>query len=269
MLAWVLTAALAQTPSLVDFGGDPARGEVLAGLGGCASCHTLDDDEVPYGGGYAVVTDFGTFYGSNLTPHPEHGLGSWSFVDFVQAMRYGRSPEGRSYWPAFPYPSFTGMEERDLADLWAFLQTLEPVDRPDRDHEIGGRWRLGFWRLLAFRPGPRPAPDDPQLQRGAYLVNHVGHCGECHTPRSGIGRLKWRHHSLDGTDEGPHPGPSLTEGLAEWSDGDLDTFLTMGMEPDGDFAGGGMGEIVSEGTSQLSDEDRAAMIAWIRHVATR
>ena len=89
------------------FDGDPERGAVIAGLGGCASCHTETDD-APYGGGYAVVTDFGTFYGSNLTPHDE-GLGGWSFEDFQRAMHHGRGPDGRAYWPAFPYPSFTGM----------------------------------------------------------------------------------------------------------------------------------------------------------------
>ncbi len=247
--------------------GDPEHGAVLAGLGGCASCHTLDDDEVPFGGGYAVVTDFGTFYGSNLTPDPEHGLGRWTFDDFRRAMHQGRGPDGKAYWPAFPYPSFTGMTDQDLADLWAFLQQQQPVDRPDQAHEIGGRWRLGFWRMLAFHQGPRPVPDDPVLARGAYLVNHVGHCGECHTPRTSIGRLQWRHHDLEGTDVGPHPGPSLTEGLAAWSDSDVDTFFSMGMFPDGDFAGGGMGTIVFEGTAKLSPEDRAAIIAWLRQVA--
>ncbi len=261
-MLWALAMALAADPT-----GDPDRGAVLAGLGGCASCHTLDDDSTPYGGGYAVVTDFGTFYGSNLTPHAS-GLGGWSFDDFRDAMRHGRDPEGRSYWPAFPFPSFTGMSDDDLSDLWAFLRTQEPIDRPSPEHDIGGRWRLGFWRMLAFSKGPRVEPDDPQLARGAYLVNHVGHCGECHTPRSAIGRLQWRRHDLAGTADGPHAGPSLTDGLASWDDGDLTTFFTMGMTPDGDFAGGGMGAIVLEGTAKLSDADRNAMIAWIRQVAS-
>jgi mono/diheme cytochrome c family protein len=254
----LLSLALAGPPA-----GDAARGEVLAGLGGCASCHTADDGPA-YAGGHAIVTEFGTFYGTNLTPHDEHGLGRWSFDDFVVAMTKGRSPEGRPYWPAFPYPSFTGMTDADLADLWAFLQTLEPVDLADVPHDASGRWRLPLWRMVAFRPGPRPVPDDPVLARGAYLVQHVGHCGECHTPRSGIGRVRWRHHDLQGTDEGPKPGPSLVE--LGWTDSELDTFLVMGMEPDGDFAGNGMGAVVAEGTSRLSADDRAAMIAWLQHL---
>lgn len=259
---WALALALAGDPV-----GDPDQGAVLAGLGGCASCHTQDDDAVPFGGGYAVVTDFGTFYGSNLTPHAE-GLAGWTFEDFRRAMHHGRSPEGRSYWPAFPFPSFTGMTDDDLAHLWAFLQAQQPVDRANRDHDVGGRWRLPFWRLLAFSAGPRVEPDDPVLARGAYLVNHVGHCGECHTPRSGIGRLKWRHHDLEGTDEGPHAGPSLTDGLTDWDDDDLGLFFTMGMLPDGDFAGSGMGTVVYEGTAKLTEADRSAIIAWLRHVAS-
>jgi len=256
LILW-LGLALAGTP-------DPEWGGVLAGLAGCASCHTADDG-APFAGGHAIETDFGTFYGSNITPDPEHGIGGWSFEDFERAMLKGVSPDGHAYWPAFPYPSFTGLSDDDLVDLWAYLQQVPADPRPDTPHEVGGRWRLPLWRLVAFRKGPRPAPDDLVLQRGAYLANAVGHCGECHTPRNGIGKVLWRRHDLEGTTEGPRPGPSLV--ALDWSDGDLETFLMMGMEPDGDFAGGGMGSIVAEGTSRLSVEDRAALIAWIRYLA--
>lgn len=257
MLAIWLGLALAGPP-------DAAHGELLAGLGGCASCHTADDG-APYAGGHAIETDFGTFYGSNLTPDPVHGLGAWSYDDFVRAMRRGKAPDGHPYWPAFPFPSFTGLTDADLADLWAFLQGLEADPRPDTPHEASGAWRLPLWRLVAFREGPRPVPDDPVLARGAYLVDHVGHCGECHTPRNGIGKVLWKRHDLEGTREGPKPGPSLVD-LDGWSDKELDLFFVMGMLPDGDFAGNGMGTVVAEGTSKLSGDDRAAMIAWLRHV---
>ena len=114
----------------VALGQDADRGRVLAGLGNCAGCHTADDGE-PYAGGHAIETTFGTFYGTNLTPDPEHGIGQWTREDFVRAMRRGRTPRGASYYTAFPFAAFTGLTDRDLDDLWAYLGTLEPSSRPD------------------------------------------------------------------------------------------------------------------------------------------
>ncbi|MCA9569541.1 MAG: c-type cytochrome, partial [Myxococcales bacterium] len=221
--------------------GDPAIGAALAGLGGCAACHTADGGP-PWAGGHAVETPRGTFYGSNLTPDPEHGLGAWGFDDFRRAMREGRAPDGHAYWPAFPYTSFTNLTDEDLGHLWAFLQTLEPVARPDQPHEgIPPRWQLQVFRWRAFHEGPEP------LDRGAYLGTAVGHCRECHSPRTWIGRIRTRH-ELEGGHAPFTVAPAIDpEALAGWSADDLDTLFTLGMSPDGDFPGGGMSRIVDEG----------------------
>lgn len=240
--------------------GDPAVGAVLAGLGGCEACHTADDGP-PFAGGHAVETPRGTFYGSNLTPDPDNGLGAWSFEDFRRAMREGRAPDGHAYWPAFPYTSFTLLRDEDLAHLWAHLQTLEPVALPNRPHEdIPPGWQLGVFRWRAFDEGPAPA----DMDRGTYLGTAMGHCRECHTPRTWIGRLKLRH-DLEGGEAPFTEAPAILPTAFEtWSADDLDTFLTLGMTPDGDFPGGGMQRIVEHGTSQLSAADRAALVGWLK-----
>lgn len=253
---------------------DPAmvRGERLAGLAGCAACHTAEDG-APFAGGHALHTDFGTFHGSNLTPDPEHGLGGWTFEDFHRAMREGKRPDGRSYYPSFPFTSFTGLTDDDLSDLWAFLQTVPADPRPDEPHDLRRgyrkRWVLGLWRTFAFRKGPFEADaDDPVVARGEYLVDVVGHCGECHTPRSGLGALK-RRRWLAGSDAEPEPAPNITphdDGVGSWELDDWLTFLDMGMLPDGDWVGGEMARIVEEGTAPLSEADREAMARYLMSV---
>ncbi len=254
---------------------DAERGAYLAAVAGCVSCHTGPDGP-RWAGGYALETDFGTFYGTNLTQDPDHGLGAWTEADFLRAMRRGRSPRGRPYYPSFPYPSYTGMTEEDLRDLWAFLETLEPLAVPNRDHEVRGlygwRFLLRFWKLFEFRRGPfDAASEDPVLARGAYLVDAVGHCGECHTPRNGIGGLRPRHY-LAGSDAAPAPSPNITphpDGVEGWGEGDWRMLLEIGMLPDGDFVGQQMGDIVDEGTSRLTPKDQEAMIRWLLAVEPR
>lgn len=223
-----------------------------------------------------IRTDFGTFYGTNLTPDPEHGLGAWTEADFRRAMQRGRGPDGPLY-PAFPFPSFTRMTDADLGDLWAFLQTLPPVAQADRPHEVKARYRgrfvLGLWRLVAFRDRDwAPDPHQSELvNRGAYLGTAVGHCAECHTDRGWTGRVKWGR-ALSGTTEGPEPGPNLTphaDGLGAWTASDLDAFLQYGVDPDGDVVGGAMFDLVDRGTAPLPAEDRAAIAAWLRALEPR
>ncbi len=238
--------------------GDPARGEVLAGMGLCESCHTADGGQ-PYAGGHAIETRFGTFYGSNLTPDAEHGIGGWSEADFVGAMRRGRSPDGHFYWPAFPTTAFTNMRDDDLRDVWSWLQTLEPSSRPNDQHNIKwlwrGRWKLAFWRVGSFREGPLQTDDV-----GQYLVDSAGHCNECHTPRGGLGGTKRRRY-LQGDAKGPEGGPDLVD--LDWSTSDWETFLEMGMTAESDFVGGVMYDVVDKGTSKLSAEERRAMAEYL------
>lgn len=250
--------------------GDPDRGELVAAVAGCAACHTVEGG-APYAGGHPVETPFGIFYGSNLTPDPEHGLAGWSLDDFSRALRHGRAPDGMRYWPAFPFPAFTAMNDADVADLWAHLQAQAPSATPNREHEVSrGRWQLRLWRPLAFHPrGPlHLSGEDTQRDRGAYLVRAVAHCGECHTPRGSLGGTRDRRF-LGGSDLDPEPGPNITPhagALGDWTVGDWVTFLETGMTAEGDFVGGQMRRVVDEGTARLPDEDRRAMATYLMSV---
>jgi mono/diheme cytochrome c family protein len=262
---WLAASCFAQ--------GDAKRGEYLAKAGGCLGCHTVEAPEgskekpVPYAGGRALKTPFGTFYGPNITPHPEAGLGKWSEADFVRAMREGRRPDGANYFPAFPYPSFTLINDADLRDLWAYLRTLPQSNRANQPHELGFlyRWRflVGPWKWMNFDRGPL-APDaakSAQLNRGAYLTQALGHCGECHTPRNALGGTK-KDRLLGGAkDIAPNLTPTK---LKSWSDDGLRSFLTTGLTADGDVPAKEMGEVITNTTSQLTPADLNAMIAYLR-----
>jgi len=208
--------------------------------------------------------------GPNITPDPVAGLGAWTFDDFVRAMRKGRDPSGRPYYPAFPYPSFTGITDEDLRDLWAWLQALPADPRANEPHELrsiyGVRGLLRFWKITGFQAGPwEPDPLDP-LDPGAYLAEAVGHCGECHTPRGPLGGLRASRH-LSGSNEPPEGGPNLTpheDGLGDWSARDIDSFLRDGETPEGDVVGGAMRQLIMDGTRRLSKEERKALVDWLR-----
>jgi len=264
LLLWLLLCA-----SLSLAQGDPKRGEYLAKAGGCLGCHTeAREGAVPYAGGRALDTPFGVFYGPNITPHAA-GLGRWREADFFRAMREGRRPDGAHYFPAFPYPSFTNITDADLRDLWAYLRSLKPEARESRPHELKFlyRWRflVGLWKWLYFTPGPfaADAQRSPALNRGAYLVQALGHCGECHTPRNWLGAMK-KDRFLGGV-EGDDGAPNLTPTrLKKWSDGELKDFLGSGMTPDGDVTGETMGEVIKNTTGQLSAQDLDAVVAYLR-----
>ncbi len=253
--------------------GDAKRGLYLAKAAGCMACHTQDKKEAaPYAGGRALKTPFGTFYGPNITPHPEAGIGRWSEADFMRAMRLGERPDGAHYFPAFPYPSFTRISDADLHDLWAYLRTLPPSSRADQAHDL--RFPFNFrilitgWKWLFFVPGPFVSDKQraPALDRGAYLVEALGHCGECHTPRNFLGGPN-RDRRLAGSKTGPagKSVPNLTPTkLKKWDDAELKEFLQTGLTPDGDVAVETMGEVIRNTTSQLTPEDLAAVVAYLR-----
>lgn len=265
LLLWAATASASPQ-------GDERRGQYLSKAAGCLGCHTADKkDASPYAGGRKLKTPFGTFFGPNLTPDPQAGIGRWDEADFIRAMRLGIRPDGAYYYPAFPYPSFTRIADDDLRDLWAFLRTLPPSNQAGQAHDLrfpfGWRFLVSFWRWLFFIPGPFAANAGlPQiLNRGAYLVQALGHCGECHTPRNFLGGPQ-RGRFLAGG-KGPDgkrvPNLRATE-LKKRDDVELKNFLTTGMTPDGDVASEAMGEVIRNTTSQLTGEDLAALVAYLR-----
>ncbi|HEX6979621.1 MAG TPA: cytochrome c [Alphaproteobacteria bacterium] len=252
------------------------RGEYLFNAGGCFGCHTdVKGGGPPLAGGRPLHTPFGTFYGPNITPDPDHGIGRWTEADFIRAMRQGIRPDGAHYYPVFPYTSFTGMTDGDLRDLWAYLRSVPPVARPNRAHEVrfpfSLRPLLTVWKWLNFTPGPFSLDDTqpPDVNRGAYLVRAVAHCGECHTPRDALGGPD-SSRLLAGTSDGPDGErvPNITPhpetGIGAWSTADLLDVLKLGMTPDGDFVGGSMGEVVRNTTSKLSDDDLRAVVAYLK-----
>lgn len=261
--AFITLAALASEP-------DAANGAVLAGLSGCASCHTAKGG-APYAGGYALNTKFGTYYGPNITPDPEDGIGGWSEAQFARALHEGRDDEGHRLSPAFPYGSFTHLTDADVADLYAFLRTVPAAATPSIAHEP--KWPYGWteltriWRGMHFHEGPIKVDPDrsASYDRGEYLVRGPGHCGECHTPRSSTGGMK-EHKFLAGNRAPPEPSPNITpstEGIGDFSAHDLASFLTDGMDPDGNTVGGAMLVVVRDGTARLSDADRAAIAEFL------
>lgn len=266
ILALALTVVASPTAAV-----EALRGAYVFKAAGCAGCHTAKADreaKVIGAGGRALKTPFGIFYSPNITPDLDTGIGTWSLHDFQRALHKGRAPDGSAYFPVFPYPRYTAMTDGDVGDLWAYLRTLPAVRRTNQSHDVAAPmgWRLAAkaWQALFFTPTKAVPPT-----RGAYLVNVLGHCGECHTPRDVFGVLDDAR-ALAGTRTGPHGGavPNLTpdkaSGIGKWSEGDLQTLFTLGMQPNLDFAGDGMGEVVSNTTSHWTNADRAAVIAYLK-----
>lgn len=257
------------------------RGQYLVRAGGCVTCHTADRPlAIPLAGGRALPTPFGTFYPPNLTPDLVTGLGGWSDADFGRALREGRSPKGDYYYPVFPYPSYTGMSNRDVAAIAAYLRSLKPVRQPrqapDLPWYLASRQILFGWNFLNFNSG-RFVPDPAHStvwNRGAYLVRHLGHCGECHTPRNALGAVD-QNRPLEGNPEGPDGKgvPNITQnqtgGIGKWSVDELLWFLEVGMLPNGDFAGGSMSKVIEDNTGQLAATDRQAIATYLESIKRR
>jgi mono/diheme cytochrome c family protein len=249
-----------------------ARGAYLAAAAGCDDCHTdRKNGGEPYAGGRLLRTTFGPIATPNITPDAETGIGGWSLGDFVRAMRFGIAPDGTHYVPAFPYPSFGRLTDSDLADLKAFLDSLKPVAQAvagAQDIALATRARAAIGVAASTSTHPAPARNDnPAVARGQYLVETVGHCGDCHTPLTRFGAPDIDH-CLGGARGGLWGGgPNLTSdaktGLGNWSEDDIASLLKDGGTPDGDFVGGAMAEIVRN-TARLTDEDRRAIAAYLK-----
>ena len=272
----ILAALLLAGASKAGAQGNAVNGLYLSKAAGCVGCHTVNKaGATPYAGGRALETPFGTFYGPNITPDKETGIGTWSEADFKRAIRQGERRDGSHYFPAFPYPSFTGMSDTDIQDLWAYLKTLPPVKQANREHELRFPYNLRFlvtgWKLMFFTPGPAAAPAQASapVARGAYLVGVLGHCSECHTPRNALGGPD-KNEMFAGAKipEGKVPNLTPTR-LKKWSDADLTEYLKTGVAPNGDVVVEPMSEVVNNTTSKLTDADIAAMIAYLRTLPPR
>lgn len=272
---WVLTRPeRLPAQSLAGLSGDAGRGEIVFHAGGCASCHAAPDAtgdaRLVLSGGQRFPSPFGTFVAPNISSDPIHGIGGWSIADLANAMLKGVSPEGAHYYPAFPYVSYANASLQDMADLHAFLATLPADATPSAPHEVrfpfNIRRTLGGWKLLyAGRGWVLDGDDLPQdVSRGRYLVEGLGHCGECHTPRGPLGGMR-RDAWLTGapTPDGKGKVPGIAPSVLDWAASDIAYYLETGFTPDFDAAGGHMASVVLN-TAQLPPSDRAAIAAYLK-----
>lgn len=250
------------------------KGAYILRAAGCVACHTdLNRGGAYLAGGPALKTKFGTFWGPNITPDPEAGLGNWSLDDFRKAMTEGLAPDGSHYYPVFPYTSYTKMQPSDIDALWAYLQTVpaHPSSTPRHaiDFPYSIRALMSGWKIFAFTKGP--LPDDTARSetwnRGRYLTDALGHCGECHTPRRPLGNLRQDRY-LAGNPDGPdgEKVPNITPdetGLAGWSVADIVTVLRDGVKPDFDTVQGTMATVITHSTSSLTEDDMAAIATYL------
>ncbi|WP_298986711.1 cytochrome c [uncultured Roseibium sp.] len=266
--------------------GDPAKGELVFWAGGCASCHAekgaKGDDLLNLGGGLRLETPFGVFVAPNISSSKADGIGGWSLIDFANAMTHGTSPDGQNFYPAFPYTSYARMTPEDLGDLYAFMATVPSVEGKAASHELGFpfniRRGLGLWKRMFLDPAPvisQPSGDgeiDAELwERGRYLVEGPGHCGECHTPRDFTGGLvlsDWLGGAPAPTGEGRIPDITPTQGgFGSWSAADIAYYLESGFTPEYDSVGGEMVH-VQENMARLPASDRNAIAAYLKAIPT-
>ncbi|MBR0713146.1 cytochrome c [Bradyrhizobium liaoningense] len=272
-LYWWLTAPAAFALPAASREPDLVNGQEVFHAGGCASCHAVPNqgDRLRLGGGLPIKSPFGTFYAPNISPDTADGIGGWSEADFVNAVMNGVSPQGAHYFPAFPYTSYHRAKIDDLRDLFAYLKTLPAVSGRVRDHDLpfpfNIRRTVGIWKLLFMddRPFVADAARSAQWNRGAYLVNGFGHCAECHSPRNLLGGLITAQRFAGGPNpEGEGWVPNITQkGIGGWSEKDIADFLETGDMPEGDSASGAMRPVIKN-LAQLTDEDRAAMAAYLK-----
>ena len=270
---WVFAAPPVADGIEVPTGADAIeRGEYLFIAGGCISCHKGEEGEEVPSGGFALESDFGTFFAPNITPDSATGVGDWTGSDFIAAIKHGRAPDGSFYYPAFPYRSYAGLSDEDVLDMSAYIMSLEAVSFQEPAPELVPwlqRWMVAGWNILADFSEPAPEVfEDELVARGAYLARNLAHCGECHTPRNGLGIPDWSR-EFAGAQLGEEVIEAIdAEALSEWTFANFDLFLILGMKPEGEFVGGDMNEVIEFNTALLTDEDRDAMAAFFtRHGA--
>jgi mono/diheme cytochrome c family protein len=261
---------------------DLKNGEQVFWAGGCVSCHAASgassDTKRVLSGGLSLKSPFGTFHVPNISPDEKAGIGSWTLAQFGNAMKRGIGRDGEHLYPAFPYGSYSRMSDKDVGDLFAYLRTLPKSTNVAPPHELpfpfNIRLLLGAWKLLYFDDKPRVLLGvvDDKVRRGRYLVDGLGHCGECHTPRDGLGGFKsdlWLAGAAN--PEGAGNIPDITPGsksIGAWSEADIASYLETGMTPDYDTAGGSMVE-VQQNLAHLPASDREAIAAYLKSIPAR
>jgi mono/diheme cytochrome c family protein len=253
------------------------RGRYLAVLGDCVSCHTAPGGK-PFAGGAALETPFGALIGPNITPDVVTGVGAWSEEDFRRAMHEGISRGGARLYPAMPYPAYTKVTRDDVSAIWAYLRSLDPVRNEVQPNQLRFPFNVrrpatSTWDLINFRPGafqPNPAKSDA-WNRGAYLVEGLGHCGTCHTPKNITGGDRGSE-ALQGALLQDWYAPDLTEdphtGIGSWSIEEIVRYLKTGANSY-DIASGPMAEAVSNSTSKMTDADLLAIATYLKDRAPR
>jgi len=247
-----------------------ARGKYLATAADCKLCHTSSKDK-PYAGGFEVDTPFGPIYTSNITPDPATGIGEWTFNDFKNAVHGGVRADGQFLYPAMPFDSYTKIEESDLKALWAYLQTLRPIKQPNKENGLRFpfdiRYTMLAWRWLYFDEGffKPNAGKGPLWNRGAYLVQALAHCGDCHTPRNFMG-AKIKSRRLQGARVGYWYAPNITsealKTIDKWDKARLIAFLRKGATANSTDLGS-MRDVVHASLSHLTEHDLDAMATYL------
>ncbi|MFL9959308.1 cytochrome c [Paraburkholderia nemoris] len=272
-------AAASTDPALIS------RGEYLAKLGDCAGCHTVPKQGAPFAGGLAMGSPFGTIYSTNITPDPQTGIGHYSYADFEHALRDGVAPGGKRLYPAMPYASFAKISDADLRALYAyFMHGVQPVSHRPPETKLpfpfSQRWGLFFWDF-AFVRHARFTPDDKhdvQWNRGAYIVQSLGHCGACHTPRGpGFEERGYDESSrlyLTGGTNDHWFAPNLTgdpgSGLGRLSPCDIASFLKSGHGADVHIVTfGSMVQVVEDSAQYFNDDDLDAIAHYLKSLPVR
>ncbi|WP_241521015.1 c-type cytochrome [Steroidobacter cummioxidans] len=279
----VIAASLLMIPVVAAKADGPSieRGEYLARAGNCGSCHTAVGGPT-MAGGVAFETPFGKIYSTNITPDPQTGIGNWTEAQFAQALRKGVRPDGTHLYPVFPYTAYTKVTDEDATALFAYLKSMPAVSATPSQNEMSfpfnQRWLMGLWKALFFNEGPyQPvAAQSAEWNRGAYLVEGLGHCSACHSPRNVLGAERSSAAMTGGTyldrvpsgEVRPWSAPNLTSsstGLGEWSVEDIAAYLKKGRNAHVSVSGP-MNEVIMNSTQHLTDEDVRAMSVYLKSV---
>ena len=269
------TATIAATVKDKQAGADLIkRGEYLARAGDCIACHTADKTR-PFAGGLPINTPFGTLYTPNITSDPDTGIGRWTDADFLRAMHEGIGKGGERLYPAFPYADYTLVTSGDVLAIRAYLNTLAPIHytppRNEMSFPFNQRWLMVFWNMFNFEEG-RFVPDPKQSaewNRGAYLVEGLAHCEECHTPRNVTQGLKSSERFSGAELSGWHAyniTPDKNAGIGNWTDDEFAQYLATGAVHGRANAAGPMADVIQNSTQYMTPEDLRSMVAYLRTV---